>query len=172
MPRKVPQSAKKHKEILQEKRAVKRGDVDPATLPPKPKNKRNRGTAPVVPASSQAATARKLQSTFSSFSSAFLQQTKVVAANAPLSRPIPATAALYPTTTVRMPAEAEVELNKKLKCMKRPKWRYEMSKKQVLHTIWQCSCMSYGDYVARSNTKRRANSRNGLHNPTQWWRNG
>lgn len=133
MPRKVPQSAKKHKEKLLEKRAVKRGDVDPATLAPK--KRRNRGTAPVVPTSSEAIAARKLQSTFSGLSPAFLQQTKVVAANVPLSRPIPATAALYPKSTGRMAAESELELNQKLKCTKRTKWNHDMTKEQVLWTI-------------------------------------
>lgn len=129
MPRKVPQSAKKHKEKLQEKRAVKRGDVDPATLPPK--KKRNAGRAPVVPTSSQAVAARKLQSTFSSFSPAFLEQSKVVASNVPLSRPVLAASALFPASTGRMAPDTEQELNEKLKCMKRPKWRYDMDKEQV-----------------------------------------
>ena len=132
MPRKVPQSAKKHREKLQEKRAVKRGDVDPAALPAKPKKKRNAGTAPAVPTSSQAAAAQKLQSRFSSLSRAFLEQSKVVAANVPLTRPVTATAALYPASTGRIPAETERELNEKLKCLKRPKWRHDMTKEQVL----------------------------------------
>ena len=122
----------KHKEKLQEKRAVKRGDVDPAILPPKLKKKRNAGRGPVVPTSSKAAAAQKLQSTFSSFTPAFLEQSKVVAANVPLARPVASTAALYPTFTGRMDSHQEEELDKKLECMKRPKWRYEMKKEQVL----------------------------------------
>ncbi|VDB86571.1 unnamed protein product [Peniophora sp. CBMAI 1063] len=130
MPRKVPQSAKKHRERLLDKRAIKRGDVDPMKAS-KPDKKRNRFTGPVVPASTEATSARKLQSTHATFSPAFLQQTKVVAANVPLPRPVPATAALYPVSTDRMAPEAEQELDKKLGCMKRPKWRHDMTKGQV-----------------------------------------
>ncbi|QRW12013.1 P-loop containing nucleoside triphosphate hydrolase protein [Ceratobasidium sp. AG-Ba] len=125
MPRKVAFSAKKRKVQLQEKRAIKRGEV-PATVAEKSKNKRKRGKRP--PADNEAALAaaartRMLVSSFLKPSPEFLEASKEAAATEILVRPIPESSRI-----LRVGSENEGE---GLVCPRRPKWRYKMTKEEV-----------------------------------------
>ncbi|QRV83278.1 50S ribosome-binding GTPase [Ceratobasidium sp. AG-Ba] len=125
MPRKVAFSAKKRKVQLQEKRAIKRGEV-PATVAEKSKNKRKRGKRP--PADNEAALAaaartRMLVSSFLKPSPEFLEASKEAAATEILVRPIPESSRI-----LRVGSDNEGE---GLVCPRRPKWRYKMTKEEV-----------------------------------------
>ncbi|KAF8899038.1 hypothetical protein BD779DRAFT_1666780 [Infundibulicybe gibba] len=121
-PRRKPASSRKKKAEVQLKRAVKRGDVPP---PEQKKHSqktkrgptgRHIGPAPVVES------ARRLQSAFITLPPAFLEQTKAIASNVLLPRPVPNEAPIF----VDPPPG-------QLSCPKRPKWRFDMSKKEVEH---------------------------------------
>ena len=135
MQRRKPISAKQRKEQLQLKRAVKRGDV-PAPPPAKPdrhrKGRRGPTGQPLGPgAPSRAAaadTSRRLESTFVKLPPAFLESTKALAASLPLTRPIPPERAILPD--VEKPTSGALA-DQQLTCPKRPKWRYDMSKREV-----------------------------------------
>lgn len=146
MQRRKPISAKQRKEQLQLKRAVKRGDIAPPP-PSKPdrrkKSKRGPtgnpiGGGPQEGAARNAALAessRRLESSFVKLPQAFLERTKVLASTLPLARPIPPEFAILPNVDPPPPAAGQVQAgsltNGQLTCMKRPKWRYDMSKKEV-----------------------------------------
>ncbi|KAJ3725581.1 GTPase [Lentinula guzmanii] len=128
MPRRQPTSTRQKKEERQLKRAVKRGDVSPP--PPKQKKapkKRLRVHHGNAPASSSASveSSRKLQSFFIKSSTQFLEDTKALASTVLLSRPIHPSAAILPGSYEQ---SSEYE---SLVCPRRPKWRYDMSKKEV-----------------------------------------
>ena len=143
MQRRKPLSAKQRKEQLQLKRAVKRGDVPP---PPPAKPDRHRkgrrgptgrplappgaSTDPSRPAASAADASRRLESSFVKLPPAFLERTKALAASLPLARPIPSDRAILPDVDEK-PADAPDASHAQLTCPKRPKWRYDMSKKEV-----------------------------------------
>lgn len=127
MQRRKPFSAKQRKEQLQLKRAIKRGDVDPPP-PSKPDRRKKGRRANTVPPTTHAAAAestRRLESSFVKLPPAFLEKTKVLASTLPLARPIPSTLAILPD--VHGPLSAADALA----CPRRPKWRYDMSKKEV-----------------------------------------
>ena len=123
MHRKKPVSGKQQKARLQAKRARKRvgseqqDDVPPSALP----NKR----APAI--SSQS----RLESSFVRFPATLLDQSRVVAANVPLVRPISSEARIWKLYSGRIPFEEEAHMRAQMTCMRRPKWKYEMSKKEV-----------------------------------------
>ncbi|KAF8832077.1 hypothetical protein HHX47_DHR1000872 [Lentinula edodes] len=126
MPRRQPTSTRQKKEERQLKRAVKRGEVSPP--PPKGRKKptnRFRVLHSNAPASALVESSRKLQSTFIKSSRQFLENTKALASTIPLPRPIPPTAAILPQSYEQ---SSEFEA---LTCPRRPKWRYDMSKKEV-----------------------------------------
>ncbi len=123
MHRKKPVSGKQHKAQLQAKRARKRvgsepqNDVASSALP----NKR----APTI------STQRRLESSFVRLPATLLDQSKAVAASVALVRPIIAWAPIWTLHSRRIPSEEEAHMRAQMTCMRRPKWRYEMSKKEV-----------------------------------------
>lgn len=124
MPRRKPQSAKQKKLHLQDKRAVKRGDLTPADLAASSTRLSNpkarfRNSEP------QLADARKLQSRFVTVSPEYLETTRNLAHSDILVRPIPKENALFPIDILERDAE------KRLTCPARPKFRYDMTKKEV-----------------------------------------
>jgi hypothetical protein len=133
MPRRKPISNKQRKEQLQLKRAVKRGDVDP----PPPSDRKGKRPAPHLrlaahaPKSTAAAdSSRKLQSSFVKLPKAFLEETKRLSASLPLHRPIPSDVSVWDDRSSG-PARDGNPNAQQLTCPKRPKWRYDMSKKEV-----------------------------------------
>jgi len=115
-PRRKPTSTRQKKADIQLKRAIKRGDVPP------PEQKPHRApTSRLVNTS----TSDRLQSTFIALSPTFLEETKFLASTLPLPRPIPPKAAVF--IDVINPDSVS------LSCPRRPKWRYDMSKKDVEH---------------------------------------
>lgn len=135
MPRKVPASAKQKKESLQEKRAVKRGDLPPLE-PARPDVRRRarmpKGRSVVLSPSAdpEVEAARKLQSAFVKVSSAFLEETKILASTVPLPRPLPPQAARFPDDLLEQ-IEEGFRTSDALSCPRRPKWRFDMSKNEV-----------------------------------------
>ncbi|EIN13953.1 P-loop containing nucleoside triphosphate hydrolase protein [Punctularia strigosozonata HHB-11173 SS5] len=142
MARRKPVSIKQRKAELQLKRAIKRGDAEPETRKPTPKGKARRRAAtqdgPPRPAADREAiveSARRLQSAFVKLTPEYLQQTKELAGSLPLQRPIPASKGLYPldltvgSSSFNDPRREKYKIP--LTCPKRPKWRFEMSKKEV-----------------------------------------
>ncbi|KAF7784104.1 hypothetical protein Agabi119p4_269 [Agaricus bisporus var. burnettii] len=134
MPRRKPTSGKQKKEQQQIKRAIKRGDLPPTEPTKKVSHKRRQtrvGSGKVVGHGSSdvaIASARKLQSTFIKLPSTFLEKTKAVASTVPLSRPIGYDAAVLDLSVDRTSVNRQP-----LTCPKRPKWRFDMSKKEVQH---------------------------------------
>lgn len=132
MPRKVAFSNKQRKAQLQEKRAIKRGDVSP---PPAKRNPKHR-KRPLVSRSAAAgsvdvqavASSRKLQSTFINLSRTYLEKSRFIAANQPLPRPLPPAVAVSSPIDLGQPNNGD---GRKLSCPVRPKWRYDMSKEEV-----------------------------------------
>ncbi|KAF8640587.1 hypothetical protein AX17_000249 [Amanita inopinata Kibby_2008] len=128
MPRRKPTSIKQKKADLKLKRAIKRGDAPP----PEPKHISHRKStrpgrqAPTL-RSSQADSVRRLQSAFIALPPKFLEETKLLASTTPLPRPIPDGTAVYADDTS---FKADTS---NLSCPRRPKWRFEMSKKEVEH---------------------------------------
>jgi hypothetical protein len=126
MPRRKPASAKQKKLYLQDKRAVKRGDLDvselltPAHKPSNPKSRFQKSDPRDVEDVS-----RKLQSKFVTVSSEYLERTRNLAHSEALIRPIPAEYALFPIELL------ERDQRKRLTCPSRPKFRYDMTKKEV-----------------------------------------
>lgn len=137
MQRRVPFSAKKKKAQLQQKRAIKRGDVSPPPeKPDKRRKRRGRGHDEAAPSASSLAaadSARRLQSSFVKLPKDFLEETKRLAANLPLPRPVPSDAAVWvvdDTQHISVASDGS-ERREQLTCPQRPKWRYEMTKKEV-----------------------------------------
>ncbi|KAF9074834.1 P-loop containing nucleoside triphosphate hydrolase protein [Rhodocollybia butyracea] len=130
MRRKRPTSSRQKKEELKIKRAVKRGDKSPP--PPKHRDRRKLTRPPNTLAESS----KRLQSSFVKPTQNYLDQTKMLASTVPLLRPIPPEAAIFTESYADRPNLDE------LTCPRRPKWRYDMSKKDVerneegLHKKW------------------------------------
>ena len=146
MPRKKPTSTKQLKVDRQLKRAVKRGDApppDPALKKPKRSRKSgqiNRSALSQSQSSQNAVeSSRKLQSSFIKLPPYFLEDTKLLASSLILSRPIKPEAVLLPASLI---GENHDAMSKLLTCPKRPRWRFDMSKKEVetneesLHKKW------------------------------------
>ena len=72
-------------------------------------------------------TSRRLQSLFIKLSPEFLEAAKYTAGIVPLLRPIPCERCIIPDVLIRSVEPGTVGLD----IMKRPKWNYEMAKKQV-----------------------------------------
>lgn len=130
MPRKKPTSAKQHKAELQLKRAVKRGDV-PA--PPKQSAKRRvrpggrgeRSTDQSAGVSGGVST-KKLESSFLKMGKEWLEHARLVAATTTLVRPIPSEAVVLDLSKICGETD-----DLTLSAPKRPKWRYDQTKKEV-----------------------------------------
>lgn len=143
MQRRKPSSAKQKKAQLQQKRAIKRGDISPP--PPAKPDRRRKGKGrggpdavqdPDQPGSSARAIAaadssRRLQSSFVKLPKEFLEDTKRLAATLPLPRPVPSEAAIWSIESTVSSSSSEGDKRDQLTCPKRPKWRYEMTKKEV-----------------------------------------
>ena len=136
MPRKKPTATKQLKADRQLKRAVKRGDIptpDPSLKIQNRPRKGGQNNRSVVQSS------RKLQSSFIKLPLHFLEDTKLLASSLILPRPIKSQALLLSADLI---GEKDVPMNKLLTCPKRPKWRFDMSKKEVetnedgLHNKW------------------------------------
>ena len=147
MPRRKPVSTKQRKAQLQEKRAIKRGDISPPP-PPKPTDRQRKGrrsntsliSAPSEGPSGQSLrsialteSARRLQSYFVKLPKEFLDETKRLAGHIALCRPIPSDVAAWQDALDREDADGPADRTRppQLTCPRRPKWRYEMSKKEV-----------------------------------------
>ncbi|KIK70687.1 hypothetical protein GYMLUDRAFT_78920 [Collybiopsis luxurians FD-317 M1] len=119
-----PSSTRKKKEEQQLKRKIKRGDV----LPPESRKSNPKDTSSSV--------SQKLQSSFAKLPRNFLENTKELASTLPLPRPVPPEAAILPESYVDNP------LAEPLTCPRRPRWHYDMLKKevdaneQVIFTKW------------------------------------
>ena len=129
MPRRVPNSAKKKRTKIQKKRAVKRGDVSPP--PQNEKRRRNAYRKPVTAPSGEVIAARRLQSSLVKLSPEFLQETRRLSATLPLPRPIPPEAAAWVVDDGTQTTDVDRNKHDRPTCPKRPKWRYEMSKKEL-----------------------------------------
>lgn len=123
MHRKKPVSGKQHKAQLQAKRARKR-------VGPESQNDVSSSALPNIRATA-ISTQRRLESSFVRFPAALLDQSKVVAASVALVRPITSGASIWELHSGRIPSEEETHMRAQMTCMRRPKWRYEMSKKEV-----------------------------------------
>jgi hypothetical protein len=129
--RRKPTSTRQKKADQQLRRAIKRGDVPPPELKKStnPRRKQRIGPTgrPISGPSESAAvqSARKLQSAFVKVSSKFLEETKILASNLPLSRPIPDSKAVF-----QLADQSRDDLPI-LISPKRPKWRYDQSKLEV-----------------------------------------
>ncbi|KZT30803.1 P-loop containing nucleoside triphosphate hydrolase protein [Neolentinus lepideus HHB14362 ss-1] len=131
MPRRKPISAKQRKADLQLKRAIKRGDVPSPQEHAKSQKSRPRKGHQVEGDTSRTSqqvvdAARKLQSSFIKVSPQFLAEAKELASNLPLPRPIPIESAIF-----SVDVHEHTEPDELLTCPKRPKWRYDMTKKEV-----------------------------------------
>jgi hypothetical protein len=126
MPRRKPASAKQKKLYLQDKRAVKRGDLDitdlhtPAAKPSNPKSIFQKSD----PKDGEDVS-KRLQSKFVTVSPEYLERTRDLAHSDGLVRPIPHEYALFPVELL------ERDMGKRLTCPSRPKFRYDMTKKEV-----------------------------------------
>ena len=133
MPRKKPFSNKQRKVQLQEKRAIKRGDASPPppakrNLKQKRRHLASRSAAAGTVDAQAVASSRKLQSTFVKLSPAYLEKSRLVAAEQPLPRPLPPSVAIFNPDELDQSNEGEAP---RLSCPSRPKWRYDMSKNEV-----------------------------------------
>jgi hypothetical protein len=129
--RRKPTSARQKKADIQLKRAIKRGDVPPpeSNKHQHPKARRRGPTGQIIGSSTSdhaIQAARKLQSAFITLPPDFLQETKFLASTLPLPRPIHSEAAAFVD-----PVDSNDEAA--LTCPRRPKWRFDMSKKEVEH---------------------------------------
>src|SRR5258708_11452052 len=130
--RRKPTSTRQKKADQQLKHAIKRGDVPPPEVKKSTNTRRKQRIGPTgrpisgpseAGASNTVQAARKLQSAFVKVSSEFLEETKTLASNLPLFRPIPDSNAVF-----RLPDRDDLPT---LISPKRPKWRYEQSKLEV-----------------------------------------
>ncbi|CAK5264510.1 unnamed protein product [Mycena citricolor] len=122
MPRRRPTSQTAKKASIKLKRAVKRGDLPAPDKQPSVNRTQRRAT--VTPASDAIQSSRKLQSAFVKLPDHFLEQTKTLAAQLPLTRPI-----LVESCVLSVPPSSVGPDT--LSCPRRPKWRFDMSKKEV-----------------------------------------
>ncbi|CAE6412949.1 unnamed protein product [Rhizoctonia solani] len=129
MPRRKPFSAKQRKVQLQEKRAIKRGDLPEPVAETSVKKMKRRvgGRRPATDSDVAVATAnraRMLISSFSKPSPQFLEASKKAASAEILVRPIPESSGILDSSICEVSDQG-------LTCPRRPKWRYEMTKKEV-----------------------------------------
>jgi hypothetical protein len=125
MPRKKPFSSKQRKAQLQEKRAIKRGDISPPPISRNPKRHKRPVTARSVASTPAIESSKRLQSAFVKLSSDYLAKSKLVASSVALPRPLSPNVAIF---SLLRPLISDAAV---LSCPKRPKWRYEMTKKEV-----------------------------------------
>ena len=130
MPRRKPASSKQRKAELQLKRAIKRGDIPvPPPRPNPPRGKRPHRNAPagLIGVKPSEPSSKRLQSAFLKVEPEFLEKSKLLASTKPLPRPLSAEAAVLNGSEVGLHADVAGLLT----CPKRPKWRFDMAKKEV-----------------------------------------
>lgn len=125
MPRRKPRSAKQKKLQLQDKRAVRRGDLTPAELQAGSSSSTRLNPKARFRNSEPQANTQRLESRFVTVSPEYLETTRNLAHSDPLIRPIPKHYALFPVELL------ERDAAKRLTCPARPKFRYDMTKKEV-----------------------------------------
>lgn len=125
--RRKPTSTRQKKAEQKLRRAIKRGDA------PRPESKSVSRPGPSRSAaeatkdrSAQIDSVRRLQSAFIKMPPNFLEETKLIASTVPFVRPIPAAKVLYNASLMTQDLP-------RLTCPRRPKWRFDMSKKEVEH---------------------------------------
>jgi len=135
MPRRKPASAKQRKAELQLKRAVKRGDAPQPEKERKPRPKKGtrrlNSVGFTLPNAAGGSThsglsSKRLASAFAKISPEFLAFSKERASNEILERPFPVKASWFPIDEIEPPGQCSF-----LSCPRRPKWRFEMEKKEV-----------------------------------------
>ncbi|PFH49804.1 hypothetical protein AMATHDRAFT_146756 [Amanita thiersii Skay4041] len=128
--RRKPISTRQKKADQKLKRAIKRGDAPPSEPKPKPNHRRSRGRGGSELVRDQhAESVRRIQSAFITLPPRFLEETKLIASTTPLHRPIAAVNAIINITN-DLSSKKDIPV---LTCPRRPKWRYDMSKKEVEH---------------------------------------
>ncbi|KIM47738.1 hypothetical protein M413DRAFT_208353 [Hebeloma cylindrosporum] len=127
-PRRKPTSTRQKKADQQLKRAIKRGDAPPQEVKKTGHHHRKPRQGPTVTGTNinVVESARKLQSAFIKLPPRFLEETKAIASNSPLARPIPDQDAIFHDFDRNDDASLDP-----LSCPKRPKWRFDMSKLEV-----------------------------------------
>ncbi|KAI0639624.1 hypothetical protein C8Q77DRAFT_1224741 [Trametes polyzona] len=125
-------SHKQRREQMMLKRAVKRGDISPPP-PLKPDRRVRKPRNPTVPVPEHAIHARRLQSSFIKLPPQFLKKTEILASAVTLTRPVPPEVAILSDVNQEPPSSTEGESSRlaQLTCPRRPKWRYDMSKKEI-----------------------------------------
>jgi hypothetical protein len=134
MPGRKPTSTKQRKAELQLKRAIKRGDAPPEAAT-NSTNRRRRGRGrggnssnSQQPRDPNVEASRRLESSFVKFSPTFLEEAKRKASSLIIPRPIPCANLIFPSQSIRPKTSTDAP---HLSVLKRPKWNYEMSKKEV-----------------------------------------
>lgn len=130
-PRRKPTSTRQKKADQQLKRAIKRGDVPPLEVKKSANSRRKTGPTgrPIAGRSSDTnavESVKKLQSTFVNLPQNFLEESKFLASNLTLLRPVPDERAVFHLFDQKEERALEI-----LTCPKRPKWRYDQSKLEV-----------------------------------------
>ncbi|KIJ40336.1 hypothetical protein M422DRAFT_174008 [Sphaerobolus stellatus SS14] len=130
MPRRKPASAKQRKAQLQEKRAIKRGDIPVPPPQPKPHGRKGPGRSALEdPLKEKDPSSKRLQSAFLKVEPAFLERSRQIASNEALSRSLSADAVILREQDVGLSSDSSEAAQ--LTCPRRPKWRFDMSKKEV-----------------------------------------
>ncbi|EJD03778.1 P-loop containing nucleoside triphosphate hydrolase protein [Fomitiporia mediterranea MF3/22] len=139
MPRRKPISAKQRKAELQVKRAIKRGDTVPENISSSRASNtssRRGGRGPRGNKESNRSNvdaSRRLESSYVKFSRDFLEEAKRKASILTATRPIPIEKLLLPLHAEQdvISASRATGHTRQLNVLKRPKWNYDMSKKEV-----------------------------------------
>lgn len=122
MPRRVPYSPKKKRQQIQDKRAVKRGDLDPdevrvPTHVPKARSHLRMSNLPTDDG-------RKLQSRFIALPPDYATTTRNLAYSSVLPRPLPSSSVLFPVDIM-------LRDEGKMRCPVRPRFKPGSTKKEV-----------------------------------------
>jgi hypothetical protein len=124
MPRKVLNSHKKRKAQLQEKRAVKRGELDPEVV--KEKHRARRQPSQAHHRVSTVTGSDRLKSVFTNVPKEYLVKTRNLAFSLTLKRPLDGEDARFP---IELLTERDVE--GRLRCPERPKFKFGITKKEL-----------------------------------------
>lgn len=148
MPRRKPISAKQRKAELQLKRAVKRGDVEATAIAneqaaERRKKRHTKGRTPtgsaksvpgpsIIGAGNIGISTRRLESRFLKLDKGWLEHAKLVAATTVLVRPIPENMQVLNVHAFSASSAGGIgAIETTLSAPRRPKWRYDQSKKEV-----------------------------------------
>ncbi|GJJ08596.1 hypothetical protein Clacol_002815 [Clathrus columnatus] len=133
MPRRQNISNKQRKAELQLKRAVKRGEgpfsdsVSPEIqVIPDPNRRPKHTINSAIRERLCQQSSKKLESSFLKVTPEFLEATKLLASITPLPRPLSSNVAILSKSDIDLSGD-----DMALSCLKRPKWRFDMTKKEV-----------------------------------------